>query len=387
MSAVASRPGFDAQTFRQVLGHYPTGVCVVTAIVGGRPAGMAVGSFTSVSLDPPLVAFLPDRSSTSFPKIRAAGSFCVNVLGADQEDVCRALAAKVEDKFRDVPWAAGPSGSPVLDGAVAWIDCDLESVAEAGDHYIVLGRVRDLDVHQGSLPLLFFKGGYGSFTQPSRAAVAEFDLVAQLRLVDLARGPMQRLADELRVEVLAVSLVGEDLVVLGSAGEPRLRPEPTRLGQRIPHIPPIGGVFVAWADEPEVDAWLARAPEPSPERDAVLRAGLERVRSRGWSIAVDHPRVREVEAAVFRHGDGPDRNRSLVADVLSSVVGSYEPAAFDGLTAPSNIMAPVRDAGGGVPLALALYGLPDAMGATEVAGFAERLTSAAAAIGAVLPPA
>ncbi|HEY6762284.1 MAG TPA: flavin reductase [Baekduia sp.] len=384
---MASQAAFGAQTFRQVLGHYPTGVCVVTAMADGRPAGMAVGSFTSVSLDPPLVAFLPDRSSTSFPKIREARSFCVNVLGADQEGVCRALAAKGEDKFRDVAWAPGPSGSPVLDGAVAWIDCDLESVADAGDHYIVLGRVRALDVHHGSLPLLFFKGGYGSFTQPSRAAVAEFDLVAQLRLVDLARGPMQQLADALRVEVLAVSLVGEDLVVLGSAGEPRTRPVPTRLGQRIPHIPPIGSVFAAWAPPPVVDAWLERAPEPTPERTALLSAGLARVRERGWSIAVDQPRVRDLEAAVFRHADGPDRDPSVLADALSGAVGAYEPAVLDGPLAPSNIMAPIRDSAGGVPLALALYGLPGTLSAAEIASFADRLTTAAAAVGAVLPPA
>ena len=86
---------FDSKRFRQVLGHYPTGVTVVTAVdADGQPAGMAVGSFTSVSLDPPLVAFLPDKSSTSFPRIRRASSFCVNVLSAEQENVCRAFAAK-----------------------------------------------------------------------------------------------------------------------------------------------------------------------------------------------------------------------------------------------------------------------------------------------------
>ncbi|MET0521337.1 MAG: flavin reductase family protein, partial [Jiangellaceae bacterium] len=114
-----------APRFRDVLGHFPTGVVVVTAMApSGGPVGMAVGSFTSVSLDPPLVAFLPDRASSTFPHIRGAASFCINVLAADQEDVCRAFALRGADKFRDVSWSPSPSGTPVLDGVVAWIDCE-----------------------------------------------------------------------------------------------------------------------------------------------------------------------------------------------------------------------------------------------------------------------
>src|ERR1700704_4437262 len=107
---MSSSTGIDARHFRNVLGNYPTGVVVITAIdQAGAPAGMAVGSFTSVSLDPPLVAFLPDKSSTSFPKIRTAASFCVTVLAADQEDVCRAFATRGGDKFAGVKWSATES--------------------------------------------------------------------------------------------------------------------------------------------------------------------------------------------------------------------------------------------------------------------------------------
>src|SRR5947209_15350502 len=109
--------------FRQVLGHLPTGVVAVTATDGdGAPVGMAVGSFVSVSLDSPLVAFLPDKTSTSFPRIRAVGSFCANVLSAAQEDLCRSLASKSPDKFDGLSWRpSSRTGSPVLDGVVAWI--------------------------------------------------------------------------------------------------------------------------------------------------------------------------------------------------------------------------------------------------------------------------
>jgi 3-hydroxy-9,10-secoandrosta-1,3,5(10)-triene-9,17-dione monooxygenase reductase component len=156
--------GFDGSHFRRVLANYPTGVAVVTAIAeDGLPAGMAVGSFTSVSLNPPLVAFLPDRSSTSFPRIRTARDFCVNVLAADQQSVCRTFATRGGDKFASIDWTPGTSGAPRLAGVAAWIDCELDSVIEAGDHYMVFGRVQELESPHDRLPLVFFQGSYGHF--------------------------------------------------------------------------------------------------------------------------------------------------------------------------------------------------------------------------------
>lgn len=154
---------FDSAKFRQVLGHFPTGVTVITAAPDTGPVGMAVGSFCSVSLDPPLVAFFPALTSTSWPSIEVAGSFCVNILGDHQEDVCRRFASKDDDKFVGIGWKPAGSGAPLIDGVLAWIDCDIDSVTGAGDHLCVLGRVRDLDVGHDGAPLLFFRGGYGRF--------------------------------------------------------------------------------------------------------------------------------------------------------------------------------------------------------------------------------
>jgi 3-hydroxy-9,10-secoandrosta-1,3,5(10)-triene-9,17-dione monooxygenase reductase component len=157
-------PEIEGAVYRRVLGHYPTGVCVVTATLPDRrQAGMVVGSFTSVSLDPPLVGFFPDVSSTSWPQIEQAGKFCVNILASDQKDLCRRFSAKGEDKFAGVSHRLSANGSPVLDDVVAWIDCNLHAVHEAGDHFIVLGRVQELDVARPEQPLLFFRGSYGSF--------------------------------------------------------------------------------------------------------------------------------------------------------------------------------------------------------------------------------
>jgi flavin reductase (DIM6/NTAB) family NADH-FMN oxidoreductase RutF len=156
-----------AELFRQVLGLYPTGVAVVTAIDDqGRPAGLAVGSFTSVSLDPPLVAFLPDKKSSSFPRMRTARSLCVNVLAADQQALCRRFAVSGGDKFDGLTWSAAPSGAPLLPGVAAWIDCWFDDITEAGDHYIVLGRVHRLGGESDAEPLVFLRGALGAFSKP-----------------------------------------------------------------------------------------------------------------------------------------------------------------------------------------------------------------------------
>ena len=162
----------EPATFRQVLGHYPTGVCVVTSMTeGGLPVGIAVGSFTSVSLDPPLVAFFPDRRSASWGRIRDTGRFCANVLGDHQEALCRRFAASGTDKFSGVGYRLSGLGLPILEGVVAWVDCRIHSVQEAGDHYCAGGRVAGLGATQAARPLLFHKGGYGQFT-PVAGAVA-----------------------------------------------------------------------------------------------------------------------------------------------------------------------------------------------------------------------
>lgn len=157
-------PEFDPMVFRRTLGSYPTGVTIITADHPDGPVGLAVGTFTSVSLDPPLIAFLPDKGSSSFPKIQEAGSFCANILAADQLDVCKTFAARGTDKYASIGWHAGVTGSPILDGALAWIDCDIDRIDEAGDHWFVVGRVRELLVARDDVgPLLFFRGAYGDF--------------------------------------------------------------------------------------------------------------------------------------------------------------------------------------------------------------------------------
>lgn len=161
-----SEPKIDPLLFREVLGSYPTGVCVISALDSqGNPAGMVVGTFTSVSLDPPLVGFLPDKNSSSWPKIEQAGQFCVNVLASDQQDVCRQLASKSPDKFAQVDYALSANNLPVIADAIARIECRIHSVSDAGDHLFVLGEVLNLETTRDDDPMLFHRGRYGGFAE------------------------------------------------------------------------------------------------------------------------------------------------------------------------------------------------------------------------------
>jgi 3-hydroxy-9,10-secoandrosta-1,3,5(10)-triene-9,17-dione monooxygenase reductase component len=149
--------------FRQVLGHFCTGVTVITACDEDGPAGFACQSFAAVSLAPPLVLFCPSRSSATWPRIARAGYFCANVLAADQRGLARAFgtsAATGADKFAGVSWSPSPAGAPVLEGALTWVGAAVEAVHDAGDHFVVIGRVTALGGCDAARPLLFYRGRY-----------------------------------------------------------------------------------------------------------------------------------------------------------------------------------------------------------------------------------
>ncbi|WP_406401473.1 flavin reductase family protein [Streptomyces sp. NBC_00879] len=155
----------DPGEFRRVLGHFATGVTVVTAYDEMGPAGFACQSFASLSLDPPLIAFMVARTSTTWPRIAGAGAFCVNVLGAHQGELCRGFAVSGADKFAGVPYDRAPAtGSPRLESVPAWIDCTIQAVHTGGDHLIVVGRVAALEAADEAAPLLFHRGKFGRFS-------------------------------------------------------------------------------------------------------------------------------------------------------------------------------------------------------------------------------
>jgi len=190
--------------FRAVLGRFATGVVVVAADVAGTPHGLAVNSFSSVSLEPPLVSFCADCKSSTWPSLRRADGFAVSILREDQEHVCRTFATKGIDRFAQLSWSTSPSGHPVLDGALAWLDCEYHEVLPAGDHELVLGRVTSLDASSDAGPLLFFGGHFHAMLPAlpvaprERAAERTVDeALAELHGLDIASPFFSVLADRL----------------------------------------------------------------------------------------------------------------------------------------------------------------------------------------------
>jgi 3-hydroxy-9,10-secoandrosta-1,3,5(10)-triene-9,17-dione monooxygenase reductase component len=145
---------------REVLGHFVSGIVVVTATGPDGPIGFTCQSFASLSLDPPLISFAPARSSSTWPRIRELGAFCVNVLAADHQEISNGFARSGVDKFAGVEWQPAPSGTPILDGVTAWIDCALWNEYDGGDHTIAVGLVNDLGAEPARLPLLYYRGRY-----------------------------------------------------------------------------------------------------------------------------------------------------------------------------------------------------------------------------------
>ena len=157
-----TRTAIEPLRFREALGHYASGITVITSHVDDEPVGFTCQSFYSVSMSPPLVSFSVMSSSHSYPKIRQAGRFAVNILSGEQIEISNQFARKGTDKWQRVQWQASPLGNPIIDGSLHWLDCDIHAEHVVGDHLIVIGEVKALDLQAtaAAQPLLYFKGQY-----------------------------------------------------------------------------------------------------------------------------------------------------------------------------------------------------------------------------------
>lgn len=360
----------NPQFFRQVMGRYPTGVALITALEEDEtPVGMVVGTFASVSLDPPMVSFMPARTSTSWPRIKATGRFVVNVLGATQEQVCRSFSGRGGTKFEDIPWIPSPEGAPLLEDAVAWMDCRLEDVFDGGDHEIVLGLVEHMDIANTELPLLFFQGGYGQFT-PHSMATAGPGLEDQLALVDRARPEIETLAQKLGCDCLIGGRTDREIVLLASAGLGNTEWIPAVVGKRLPLAAPVGRTAMAWAEPQEIEAWInSGAGVDSTE----MRTMLSKINERGYSISVD---------AVGLEADVISGGRLDAREVMDPGTEALEPTTTGQV---HSIAAPIFGMDGEVVLIASLYGLPHDMSSSEVDRYAAELLATSQKISQNLP--
>jgi flavin reductase (DIM6/NTAB) family NADH-FMN oxidoreductase RutF/DNA-binding IclR family transcriptional regulator len=382
-------PPIDPLRYREVMGHYPTGVTVVTGIADDdEPVGMVIGTFTSVSLDPPLVAFLPTVASRTFARLRTARSFCINVLAHDQVELCRTMASPAPDKFSGVEWSASPTGAPAIAGAVAHVHCVPRRAIEAGDHFIQLCEVESMEVHRQVTPLLFFQGGYGGFSPHGMTAGGDADLISGIRLADLARPQIEALAHDLACEAAVLVAVNEfELTTAATAhgGSAVMR---ELLGERLPVKPPLGEAYVAWASGEAAARWLTMVGR-DPDQIEAHRQRLAAIRERGyaaWQIASSDQA--DVAAMMIEYASAdltPARERVLLARMAESMP-SVDTADFadDQHYDIGGLMAPVLGEDGNVVLLLRLAQLPTPSSGEQIKRWASDLRAAAAQVEASL---
>ncbi|MGB3439322.1 MAG: flavin reductase family protein [Actinophytocola sp.] len=155
-------PRDEGRWLRDILGRFATGVVAVTAVepASGEPVGLVMNSFTSVSLTPPLVAMCVAHTSSSWPRVRSASALCLNILSDRQGELSARFASSGRDKFRGVRWTCSPAGAPIIDGCLAWLECEVVTEHATGDHMLVVARVLRADHNGAGNPLVFYHSRY-----------------------------------------------------------------------------------------------------------------------------------------------------------------------------------------------------------------------------------
>lgn len=287
----------DPRTFRDVLGNYPTGVVVVTAKdLTDDPVAMVVGTFSSVSMDPALISFMPRKESKTFERLRETDHFTISVLAYDQVDLCSMLAKGDPKAFTNFTWGTSAGGNPTVDGALATIECRFNDILDAGDHHIVIGEVLELTAHRNAAPLIFFQGAYGGFAAPVNTVNSIF-LAEAVATASRSADNLAKLARWLRAEVSVLARIGQDFyTVAGAADGDRIG----QVGERYPMLPPLGELFVAW-DPEESAAWIAKMGDS--EIVPLLERRLARARDQKWAVAFSSEyRSTEVLRALESYG-------------------------------------------------------------------------------------
>ncbi|WP_350351660.1 flavin reductase [Microbacterium sp. A8/3-1] len=365
-----------ADWWRTVLGEYPTGVTLVTSLdESGAPVAMVVGTFSAVSQDPPLVGFMPNGDSTTFPAIRARGRFVANVLGANHEAVCRAFAKKSPDRFSSAEWVETETGIPRLENAVAWFDASITDVHVAGDHDIVVASVNDFGVGDADagLPLLFLRGGYGSFTVPSLTFDAH-GYARQLKLADAVRDAIRDAAEELDAELVVCGLSGDSVVVLHAMNiKSGVAAHERPVGASFPFAAPLAPSFAAWGTEESVKTWIENARHLTGTVDrAALTELLEQTRARGFAVTRGDAVIDDFNRVV----SDPEAPRSELARVWQLITQQNDGGPDAGIPADATaIQFPIFDESGTAALVVAVTSFRSAIDVRGGEEFAERVRS------------
>lgn len=385
---------FDPKVFRQVMGHYPTGVAVVT---GRSPEGevlaLVVGTFASVSLDPPLVSFMPMKTSRTFQKLRNCASLCINILGGEQQEEMLAIAQRWENKLDGIEWYPSPSGDPILKNSIAWVDTSIADVVEAGDHWIVLCAVSDLQVTNSVSPLLFFQGGYGSFAGIEQASRLSHEILPAIHAAHHAGGKLKDLAHSIGCEVSVFAAISDDeFATVFSA----LSADATReggLASRFPMVPPIGDSYMFDKPVELQERWMKKLKNVSEDVEERHLKRLEFISEHGYILALlpdaDSDAYQQMIQATQEYKKAtltPLQERSI-RDAIGTTRLDYDPREPEEQETYNvgSIVLPVRDPAGEYTMTLRLAQLPTGVTGADIRDWVARAQAAVTEIEAAEP--
>ena len=393
-SIVDNQPVMDSRMIRDVMGHYPTGVVVVTGIVDDEPVGMVVGTFSSVSLEPPLVSFMPMTTSASYAKLRTAKHLVVSVLADDQLQACRTLASKDPNKFDKVSWSPSSKGAPMIDGAVAYVHGQIDQEIEAGDHYITLLAYDEVAVNRPVTPLLFFQGGYGGFSTTGLSAHVDESMISAVRVAEASRPQLDALAEKFQCSAHALVQISPIDQTIGATSYGGSSDADERIGVRVPLIPPLGEAAVAWSPD-QVDQWVSRIFPPDQDVINQYRCLAATIRVQGYAVSrIDHDPAGydALGHALSEYAGGeltPARDRAVrttIAESASFFGGSIDPTDTDldlaSIVVP--VFDPTSEASLNSGLVLRLGHLPQGISGQQALEFIEAMQTAAAQVAETL---
>ncbi|MEJ6548885.1 MULTISPECIES: flavin reductase family protein [unclassified Corynebacterium] len=360
------------------MGHYPTGVAVVTGrAADGELLAMVVGTFSSVSLDPPLVSFMPMKASKTFGKMQECSSLCINIFGGEQESEMLSIAQRWQNKLDGIEWYPSPAGDPILKNSIAWIDTTISETIEAGDHWIVLCRVHDLEVTNSVAPLLFFQGGYGSFVGSTMMGRLRHDSLPAIHAAHSADDDLESLAESIGCEVIVYAALSEDeFATVYSALGPGVSPE-HRFASRVPIVPPIGDTYLFDKPEEVRERWLGKLGTPSDDVRRNHCRRLEMLNDKGYVIShlpeegsVAYEQMIEATKEYLKGPLTPFAERTIRELIGSTTVDySQREITDDERYNVGSIVFPVRDPTGEHTMTLRLAQLPQDVDGRTVRGW------------------